>query len=240
MAANVKRKFARTLGLMLVMVLALVCLGYYVVLGEVEIRFARNPGTPEVQEALRKLKLFEEAQAAKRNGFIRLSEAEINSLLQARKTKKDRTPKPVELVKTRVLLRENQITFINWQSFTAWGNPFSLVWQRDLAAERTTNGWKLSLRGMRVGKVTIPERFWPEVTELLGVTDGAFDERKAWLAQVPTVMLARNELTQKPELRFYTYIPMVKDAAEAALPGSDTDTSAAVDSPSTLTARLTL
>jgi hypothetical protein len=223
------------------MVLALVCVVYYAVVGEIEIVFAQKPTAADREEAARKLKLLEEAQTNKKNGFIRLNEAEINSLLQARSPKaaKDRGDKQVELLKVGVLLHDNDITFVNWQEVSVIGLHLPIVWQRDLEAERNKNGWRLALRGMRLGKVTIPERFWSEINRFFGITDSAFDERKAWLATLPTVMLSRNEISQKPELRFYTYVPVVKEPGEPlTLSQNSSSTSSSVTN--TLTAKLAL
>ena len=242
MAANVKRKFATALGLCVVMVLAVVCVTYYVIVGEVEISFAQKPNPSDSHEAGRKLKILEDAQAGNRNGFIRLSEVEINSLLQPRGGKpaqKDRTEKQVELVQSAVLLHEERITFISWQRVSLLGMQLPVVWQRDLAVERNTNGWRLALQGMRIGKAVIPDRLWTDVTRFLGVTDNTFNDRKAWLATIPTLMLARNEVSQKPELRVYTYVPVVKESANP-LSLSEQSKSTAPASTNTLTAKLTL
>src|SRR5688572_11194870 len=164
------------------MLLAVVCVACYTMVGEVEITFAQKANATDAQEATRKLKLLTDAQAANKNGFVRLSEAEINSLLQRRagKADKNRTDGPVHLVKAGVILDEKEITFVTWHSVSLLGIDLPLVWQRSLRPNRSTNGWSLALRDMQVGKVRIPREFWAEPGKFLGATDSVFEEQKAW------------------------------------------------------------
>jgi hypothetical protein len=60
---------------------------------------------------------------------------------------------------------------------------------------------------MRVGKVEIPEMFWPQIDQFFFKSDRCFHGREDWLSRLPAITLTRNELSQSPELRLYTYLP---------------------------------
>jgi hypothetical protein len=75
---------------------------------------------------------------------------------------------------------------------------------------RQTNGWSFAVRSMKVGEVGIPRDHWPRVEQFLGATDALFQERREWLKTLPMVTLAKNEESDSPEVRLYTYLPKEK------------------------------
>src|ERR1051325_1785827 len=66
------------------LLVASACVLAHLLTSEIEIAFTQDPNKVEAHEANRKLQLFSEAREAKRRGFIRLSEVEINSFLDGR------------------------------------------------------------------------------------------------------------------------------------------------------------
>ncbi|HTG45057.1 MAG TPA: hypothetical protein VK633_11055 [Verrucomicrobiae bacterium] len=182
----------------------------YALSGDPEIEFGQNPNSVEAHEANRKLKLFNEAHAAKRQGFVRFSEIEINSFLDSRyrsSTNNVRTNSPVRVVKAGVLLNSTNLNFITWLKAPVFGITLPFVWQRTVSPHKETNGWTFAVQDMRLGTVRIPENLWERVEHFLGGSDGTFQERMTWLSNLPTVSLARNELNHAPEIRLYTYVP---------------------------------
>src|SRR5689334_95447 len=162
------------------------CVLVYMLTGDIDVNIAHNPNSIEAQEAGRKLKLFNEALTAKKPGFIRLNQAEINGFLQSRygKPEKNKASAAVQLLKAGLLLRQSDLTFITWHKVAVFGMEFPVVWQRVVSPQRTKDGWRLSLDEMHVGKLTVPGEYWADVSHFLGTTDTSFEERKVWLANV--------------------------------------------------------
>jgi len=109
----------------------------YMLTSDIDVNIAHNPNSIETQEANRKLKVFNEALAGKKPGFIRLNQAEINGFLQSRYAKQDKNKAnpPVQLLKAGLLLRQTDLTFITWHKVTILGMDFPVVVQ---------DHWKLS------------------------------------------------------------------------------------------------
>jgi hypothetical protein len=179
-----------------------------------ELRFTQDPNPLDAHEANRKLNLLTEARDAKRQGWVRLSEVEINSLLekQFNEPKKVRTQGPVELVKTGVLLHTNSLTFVTWLKMPVLGISLPLAWQRTVMPVKEGEHWTFEVQSMRLGHLDIPDRFWPNVNSFLNPSDAVFEERRAWLGKVPKVALMKNELSTAMELRLYSYVPPEKGA----------------------------
>jgi hypothetical protein len=182
--------------------------GYYLT-RPLDVAFTQDPNTVEAQEADRKLRLLTEAQSERKQGFVRFSEVEINSFLEGKYQvgSPSAGESPVELLKAGVLLDDGQITFVTWHRMPLMGFEVPLVWQRVITPQSTTNGWNFAVRSMRVGAVQVPAEHWERVEKLLGATDTIFEERKAWLKSLPMVTLAKNEQSESPEVRLYTYLP---------------------------------
>jgi hypothetical protein len=238
-AVATKNKILLFFGTVLVAVAGAACVLVYLVTGDIDVNIAHNPNSIEAQEAGRKLKLFNEALTAKKPGFIRLNQAEINGFLQSRygKPDKSKASAQVQLVKAALLLRQSDLTFITWHKAAVFGMEFSMVWQRVVSPQRTKDGWRLSLDEMHLGKLTVPGEYWADVSHFLGVADTTFEERKMWLANVPTVMISQNEISRSPELRLYTYIPVVKTEGDPTGASDSLNTSSAA-STNTLIANL--
>lgn len=175
----------------------------------VEVDWQQDPNKVELHEANRKMKLFDEAQSSKRKGFIRLSEVEINSFMENRfkMVSGSSAGSSMELHKSAVLLTGTNIHFVAWLEKPIFGYRIPLVWQRAITPIKETNGWTFSVDQMKIGQLEIPKRLWPQVEELIGPIDTAFEEKKDWLAQVPSIALTHNELSHSPEVRLYTYAP---------------------------------
>lgn len=174
--------------------------------------FTQDPNAVEAFEANRKLKLLNEAQTERRQGFIRLSEVEINSFLEGRynAATSKATNRTVRLVKSGVLLDPRSLTFVTWHRVPVLGFELPFVWQRVVTPTGDTNGWGFRLRAMRVGDLDVPPEYWSRIEAILGSTDAVFDERKDWLRDLPFVSLAQNEQSKSPEFRLYTYVPNEK------------------------------
>jgi len=195
-----------------VVLLGVVALGGVAYLGTqltaaVPVEFRQETNAVEAREANRKLRLLEEALQAKRPGFVRLSEVEINSHL---KEKFQGTNAPagegkLHLVRTGVLLGFSRVTFVNWLARPLFGQEVPVVWQR--VFKLGEGGDPFVLESMQVGEMAIPKRFWPQAEQWLGGNDTVFTERREWLAGLPKVTLARSEAGKEPELRLFSRVP---------------------------------
>lgn len=201
-------------GLFIILSFAAVSIGVliYLVTRPIELRFTQDPNPLDAHEAKRKLTLLNEAREGKRMGWVRLSEVEINSFLEKEynEPRKSRTNSPVEFVKTGLLLHTNSLTLVTWLNVPAKFTELPIAWQRTVRPVRENDGWTFKVQSMRLGHLEIPDRFWPQVQSFLGSSDGVFEERRAWLANVPKVALMKNEMSTAMEFRLYSYNPSDK------------------------------
>jgi hypothetical protein len=181
----------------------------YLATRPVQIDWQQDPNKVELYEANRKISLFDEAQSTRRKGFIRLSEVEINSFLQNRfkMVSAADTNALLELKKSAVLLTGTNIQFVAWLEKPVFGYRIPFVWQRSIIPVRENNKWTFAVQEMKIGQLEIPRRFWSQVEAFVGSIDAAFEEKRDWLAQVPSITLSKNELSHFPEVRLYTFLP---------------------------------
>lgn len=215
MALSLKKKMLWGSAAFAVAVVGTVGSLMYLLTRPLDVDFAQDPNAVEAFEANRKLKLLNEAQTDRRQGFIRLSEVEINSFLEGRYNtgKNPQTNSPIRLVKSGVMLDQRSITFVTWHKAPLLGFELPFVWQRVVTPSSSTNGWDFDLHSMRVGRLDIPYEYWAHVQKVLGGSDSLFEERKSWLRDLPFVSLSQNEQSKSPEFRLYTYLPREKSNA---------------------------
>jgi hypothetical protein len=193
--------------------LGMLMLGYLYVRLTAEVRFpgAQTPTAFDAQEAARKLRLFQEARAASKKGFVRLTEVELNAYLQSKYLGGfDRRPLPETASRhgvreCRADLDTNAVDWYCWVRLNRWSQEVDLCWVRRFSLARADGRWTLELHGMRIGEVDIPARYWEKVQTWLAAADALFAEDCSWLAELPAVELRPNEFSRNPELRLYTY-----------------------------------
>jgi len=181
----------------------------YMATRPVDFDWSDDPNKVELHEADRKLQLLKEAQESNTKGFIRLSEVEINSFLDNRHkmVSGNNADSSVELIRTAIMLSKSDVNLVSYIRKPVFGYPLHFVWQRSVTPKKDTNGWTFVLNSMKVGTLEIPPKYWPKVDEFMGPIDSVFEERAEWLSKIPTIALTRNELTKRPEVRLYTFIP---------------------------------
>jgi hypothetical protein len=183
----------------------------YLVTVPVEPLRAGAPDPLAANEANRKLKRFEEAQKTGQRGYIHLSAVELNSLLEDRylapikKRDEPVAPRGCQLLKARVALASNGGTWYAWVRKQWLGHAWDLAWQRTGRLRQATNQWRFEVSGMRLGKLNIPSRFWPQVQGWLAEADQELAPRLDWLAHLPAMEVVTNELQKIPELKLYNY-----------------------------------
>lgn len=190
------------------------------------------PAFLEAKSAADKLKLLEDSERNRQNGYVRLTEAEINSLLHwiffggkakplssfpdaaqllrswdpSAQVKPAATPEG-RLLHARVRFdRATQRTvWYTWVSKSWRGHTWTLQWERQGTLAHDTNGWGFALADMRLGNRQIPPAYWERVQRALGGSDATLDPVFSWLRRLPAVELTTNATTQVPELKLYNY-----------------------------------
>ena len=171
------------------------------------VRLRQDPNPVEAREALRKVRLFEEAQEKDQRGFIRLSEVEINSYLGETVLTNHFETNGIRLLEASFLLENDGFTWVSRLETPFLGFRLPIVWQRHLNLVSKEGGCEVVLARMQVGRMEIPREWWAKVEELLGHFDDDFEDRFRWVSEVPSVQIAKNELSKAPELRLYTFVP---------------------------------
>jgi len=179
---------------------------------------SRDPGfafeDPKKFEADRfatKLGKYETAVANQQKGFVRFSQAEINSYIQ-----QSMTNRPAETNATGLQLRRVGIGLGNtnvmvhtWAEYKALGLPLKFCAQRGFRIEQNgTNEWRMPLESFKVGEVEVPKRFWDSATAFLRPIDESVIEQFAWRTNIQAILVRKNEISDHPELRLYTYKPI--------------------------------
>jgi hypothetical protein len=207
------RKLCLALALLLGLAIIALFYGYFQITARIDPEGVARPNPLEAKEAERKLDLYREAQKTSQRGFVRLSEGEINSYLQARYFSASRTsrvdsatsPGSARLLKSRADLFDNTIVWSCWISKDWLGGSMELVWQRSFELVPEGNRWDLRMKGMRLGDLNVPRKLWPVVDASLGGVDEVFINQFDWLTQLPTLEIKTNVFSSKPELRLFTY-----------------------------------
>lgn len=203
------RKVAIVVGAILVGVLILAGYYYFQITSDVDVSNLETPNSLDIKEATRKLKLFEKSLTENREGFIRLSEVELNAYLTDHYAAKTNVakPGPNESVMTRCIvdLTEGEVILYTWVTHNWLGRQWNLVWQRNAQLIRDKDLWSFKLSSMQVGHVKVPEKYWEKIEGYIGNSDKAFEERLHWFSKLPAVAIRQDELQKQLELRLYTY-----------------------------------
>jgi hypothetical protein len=205
------RKLYWTLAIGAVFGMLMMAYGYFQITAEVDSGIFKKPNVLDAQEADRKLKLYNEALAISRRGFVRLSEVEINSYLlqhyfsDGKIAGTNAPPANIKLLTSRLGFTQRGVKWYCWVRKKWLGRPVDLVWERALELNRIENRWVFQTTSMRLGKMAMPARWWPLVQSQIGEIDLTFDEPLNWLTKLPTLEIKTNAASSSPELRLYTY-----------------------------------
>lgn len=187
----------------------------YQVLAKVELIGIETPDSFDAREARRKLSVLESARAESRTGFIRLSEAEVNShlsthydLVTAKGNSSDdrkMVPGQWNVLKARVDLRGENFSFYTWLAFPVASRRIEVAFERIGRVVRDGESWRAEFEFMKVGRQNIPKWLMPRVANVFSESDEAFKKDREFLAKVPALELILNDFTRRSEMRIYTY-----------------------------------
>jgi hypothetical protein len=172
-----------------------------------DVPFDFQPDVMEANSFRKKLRSYEQARTNDHKGFVRFSQKEINSYISRTLT---------NVVETNGMFLHRLAVELGPTNFTvySWGEyrkilPLKFVVQRQFRVQQEgTNVWELPLVSLKIGEVEVPENWWPQVTEFLRPLDAPLKEHYPWATNVPAVLVRKNEVSTKPELRLYTYKPI--------------------------------
>jgi hypothetical protein len=168
-----------------------------------------NPNAVEAREAARKLKLFDTSLAAGSIGWVRLSQLEINSYLLSVTNKPSEDEPKAHLRRVGVGLGNTNITLYSWAETSFLKLPLKFVLQRDFhIVQQGTNFWNMPADSVKIGDLEIPRRFWRRLGPIAHDLDAPLVDRLRWATNIPALLVTKNELSQRPELRLYTYKPI--------------------------------
>lgn len=165
----------------------------------------------EAKEAVRKLTLVRNGIESGKKGFVRLSQLEINSYLMGTLT--NVTPNTgAKLTNVKIDLTKSNFTLVSFGEVKVinWAVPIAM--KRNFRIEQDgTNTWEFPLDEVHVGDVKIPRRVWPYVARIARHLDQPLGAQFAWATNIPSMRIARNEMSGDPELRVYTFVPGLLD-----------------------------
>jgi hypothetical protein len=83
------------------------------------------------------------------------------------------------------------------------------VVQRSFSIQQEgANAWETPMESFKVGEVEVPRKYWDSVNTFLGPMDAPVLDSFGWRTNIPALAIIKNELSQRPELRVYTYKPV--------------------------------
>jgi hypothetical protein len=175
-----------------------------------------NPNFVEASEARRKLKLYDNSVEAGSRGFVRLSQVEINSYLMSmiNPTNKpvaaaEDIAGPVKLQRAALNLTSSNMVLHTWGEARKFGLPLRFVVQRGLRInQRGTAPWEISKEFMKIGELEVSKEYWPKFESYLEALDKPLLEQFKWTTNIQAILVAKNEVSQRPEFRLYTYKPI--------------------------------
>lgn len=202
------KRIGFVIGLLFVVLLVCALIGAYMI--------SHDPGfafeTPNAFEANRfktKLQSYEKAVANGTQGFMRFSQAEINSYIGKSMTNLPADGSGMHLRRIGVGLSNTNLTLYSWGECKFLRMPLKFVLQRGYRIEQNgTNQWETPLESFRIGEVDVPKRFWDSASALVRPLDAPVLERFAWTTNIKAVLVRKNEVSERAELRLYTYSPI--------------------------------
>jgi hypothetical protein len=215
-ASRIKRIFV-VFGLLLTMVMVGAVVLAFMVSRDVPFDW-ENPNFVEGSEARRKLKLYETSVQGGQRGFLRLSQLEINSHLESLLSSTNESTNavapevdagPVKLRRVALGLTSTNMMLYSWGETRKFGLPLKFVVQRGLQIhQKGTNGWEISTEFMKIGELEVSRKYWPKFDEYLEALDRPLLDKFSWRTNIQAMAVAKNELSQRQELRLYTYKPI--------------------------------
>jgi hypothetical protein len=174
-----------------------------------------HPNIVEATAARTKLKKYDDSLARGDRGYVRLTQLEINSYLMTLRTNfatnkiEGTAAVPIHLHKVGVNLGQTNFVLYSWGHAKVFGLSLPFVLQRGFGIQQEgTNHWEFPVEFMRVGDMDIPQEFWPRLEAIINDADAPLLAEMRWMTNIQAMLVTKNELSERPEFRLYTYKPI--------------------------------
>lgn len=168
------------------------------------------PTAVEDSEARRKIKLYEKSLAGAQQGFVRFSPSELNAFLTSITTNAQMSADaPLRLKRAAIDITRTNITYSALTERRIFNQPIDIIVQRGFhVVQRGTNHWDLPLDWIKIGHLEVPQKYWRKMTPIVKPIDEALAAHFKWATNIPAMLVTKNDLSQRPELRLYTFKPI--------------------------------
>ena len=196
-------------GLLFVVVFVAALVGAYMISRDPGFAF-ENPNKFEADRFVTKLAKYETALTNQQKGFVRFSQAEINSYIRQSMTNAVETNAAgLHLRRIGIGLGNTNVMVYTWAQYKALGLPLKFCVQRGFRINQNgTNEWEMPQESFKVGEVEVPKRYWDSANSFLRPLDEPALEQFAWRTNIQAILVRKNEISDHPELRLYTYKPI--------------------------------
>jgi hypothetical protein len=197
-------------GLLFVVLLVGALVGAYMISRDPGFAF-ENPNAFEANRFVTKLRRYENARTNGHQGFVRFSQAEINSYIRQTMTNipASREGSSLRLRRVGIGLSNTNLTLFTWGQCSFLKLPLKFCVQRGYRIEQNgTNQWEMPLESFKVGEVEVPRRYWDSAAAFFKPLDQPALDSFPWRTNVPALLVRKNEISDRPELRLYTYKPI--------------------------------
>jgi hypothetical protein len=210
MASPRAKRVLFIVGLLFVVLFVCALVGAYMVSRDPGFAF-ENPNKFEAARFATKFNHYQNALTNGQKGFLRFSQAEINSYIKQSMTNLPPATNGagLHLKKFGIGLTGTNVLVYSWGEFRFLRMPLKFVAQRAYRIEQDgTNQWQMHLESFKVGELEIPKRCWDSMGEFVRPLDQPLAEQFAWRTNIPALLVRKHEISERPELRLYTYKPI--------------------------------
>jgi hypothetical protein len=210
-SARTKRVFL-FLGLLVAVLFVSALVGAYMLSRDPGFNW-ENPNVIEANHFKGKLQRYENAMTNGTHGYVRFSQLEINSYIRQSLTNSAETNAPgLRLRQVALGLAHTNLTLYSYGQYRLFNLPLNFVVQREYYIKQEgANQWEMPLESFKVGEVEVPRRWWDSAANFLEPLDQPLKEQFGWSTNIPALAVAKNELSERPELRIFTYKPVSAD-----------------------------
>jgi hypothetical protein len=204
------KRILLVIGLLIAVLLVGALVGAYMISRDPGYAFEKaNP--VEAGEFAKKFRTFNKGLANGDHGFVRFSQPEINSYIQHSMTNliSETNSAAMRLRRVGIGLGQTNLTLYTWGEYRFLHMPLKFVLQRTFNIEQNgTNEWQMPLEAFKIGELEVPKPCWDSMNAWMAPLDEPVKERFAWRTNIQALLVTKNELSDRPELRLYTYKPI--------------------------------
>lgn len=211
MTSTRAKRIVLAFGLLMMVVVVAALVGAYMISRDPGSDFLEHPNVVEANHFRAKLARYENAVTNKQPGFVRFSQLEINSFIRQSVTNlsSDTNAPGMHLRRVGVGLNSTNFTLYSWGEYRAFNLPLKFVVQRGFRIQQEgSNQWETPMEWLKIGEIEVPKRWWGSVTPMLDPLDQPVKESFPWTTNIQALLITKNDLSQRPELRMYNYKPI--------------------------------